>query len=497
MAKAQAIQVSEPNLVLPLASSYTTRGIAGFTNTVTNALDARKINSAYELVKNSASGKQTLFLVKRPGVADVGSSYGTAGQVAYLWEIAAGATTNAAANRWVFSTSVNDIRASNTSATTVIATAAGYAPAYCDKTAISGTDTVVVQLRNASGTQTVWHSTAIATFTQITDSDFPNPLGKIEHLDGFAFALASTNRIHNSDLNSLSSWDANGYISMQTQQDIPAGLAKLGQQIIGFGMAHFEVFRNAGNATGSPLEAVQGMSQEYGLADPSVTGMRHYYAVMDGRLYWRGTNPLGVFTYNGQTVEKVSTVAIDKILAERQHYFVGEITFQGQKAIVIGLDLPSATTQRSLLFFPQWNDWFEWTSTVFIPQTSPRLTNVCLGVDQSQHKLYAISEASDNWQDAGTNFTLTHQFELPKDGNNRQIMDWFDVKSPVARSASSLGVEFSDDDGVSWSTARNIDLTLNDKRALWRCGSYTKRQVRLTHTANLDCRLESALARVR
>src|SRR3990167_4957011 len=202
---------NKPNLVLPLGASYTTRGIAGFTNTVTNAIDARKINSIYEPVKNATTGGVTLYLVSRPGVADVGSSYGTTGQVAYLSDIAAGATTTAAANRWVFSTSGDDIRASDTSTTTVIATAAGYAPAFVDKTSISGTDTLVVQLRNASGTQTAWYSSAIATFTQTSDSDFTGLAhqGKIEHVNGFPF-VATRNRIHNTDMNSISSWPAIG-----------------------------------------------------------------------------------------------------------------------------------------------------------------------------------------------------------------------------------------------------------------------------------------------
>ena len=118
---------NEPNVVLPLATSYNERGIAGFTATVTNAIDQRKVNSIYEPVRNALSEKMTLYLVSRPGVADVGSSYGTTGQVAYLHEIAAGALTNAAANRWVFSTNGDDMRASNTSTTTVIVAAAGYA----------------------------------------------------------------------------------------------------------------------------------------------------------------------------------------------------------------------------------------------------------------------------------------------------------------------------------------------------------------------------------
>lgn len=483
-------------MVLALASSYNTRGIAGFTNAVTNALDQRKINSVYEPVKNSATGKTTLYLVKRPGVADVGSAYGTTGQLAYLWEVGAGATSNAAANRWVFSTSGNDIRASDSSVTTVIVTASGYAPAFVDKTAISGTDTIVVQLRNATGTQTAWYSSAIGTFTQISTSVFTGLAhqGKIEHLNGYAF-IATRNRVYGSDLNSVSAWSAQSYLDRQAKQDIGTGLAKLGKQIISFGTATMEILVPSQNPTGLALSFAG--SHDYGLASTIVTGQRHYTATVDGRLYWVGSNPGGVFAYNGQTVEKVSSLAIDKILAERQFYHVSVIGFQGQRAISIGLDTVDAATQRALLFFPRWNDWFEWNSTVFIPQASQRLETVCLGVGANQHKLYAISTAADNWRDSGTDYTETHQFRIPKQGNQRDRMGMCGVDADTAASTttSTLGVSFSDDDGQTWSSTRNIDLTIN-KKHIYRCGAYTDRLVRLTHTANLDCRMEAFIARV-
>lgn len=496
-------QLFTPNVLLPLAASYAVRGIAGFTNTVTNALDQRKINSIYEPVQNAMTGKLTLYLAKRPGVADVGSSYGTTGQISYVWDIAAGATTNAAANRWVFSTSGDDIRASDTATTTVIVAAAGYEPVYVDKTAISGTDTLLVQLRNASGTQRAFHSTAIGSFTEIADTDFTGLAhqGKIEHLDGFA-CVSTRNRIYNSDLNSLSAWGANSYISRQATQDIGTGLAKLGQQIISFGTATMEVFRNAGNPAGSPLEALPQYAKSYGMPSTIVTGMRHYYATSEGRMYWRGSNPHGVFTYNGETVEKVSNPGIDKILAERQHYFVSAIGFQGQRAIVIGLDTPDATTQRALLFFPRFNEWFEWTSTVFIPQASTRLEDVFLGVGSNQHKLYSISTASDNWQDAGTNVTTTHQFKIPADGGGRKFMGMAGIIADSHSSTSSLSagstvaISFSDNDGQSFDTARDVDLRERTK-AITRCGSYFERLVRITHTGNAPFRAESFMARVK
>src|ERR1044071_2838129 len=56
----------KPNLFLPLASSYNERGAQGYTTTITNSIDQRKINCFYEITKNSVTGQGKLDLVKRP-----------------------------------------------------------------------------------------------------------------------------------------------------------------------------------------------------------------------------------------------------------------------------------------------------------------------------------------------------------------------------------------------------------------------------------------------
>lgn len=487
--------IYDPNLIIPLACSVNTRGIAGFTNL---SSDQRKINCIYEPVQNSITQGVTLHVAKRPGVADTGSTYGTSGQVAYLWDIAAGATTSAAATRWVFSTSGDDVRVSNTSTTTVIATAAGYAPAFVDKTIIGGVDTVVLQLRNASGTQRVFYGTAIGTWTEISDVDFTTLAhqGKMEFLNGTAYTLhRTTNRIYNSELDSLSSWPTTGYITKQITQDIGTGLAKYGNTILAFGESTMERFRDNGNPLGSPLVADPSGFQRIGLSSTIVTGMRHYYTILDRHMYWPGNNPKGIYAYNGETVEKVSNNGVDKIITERQIYHVGNLTFGGQKAVVFCLDLPSATTQRSLLFFPDWREWFEWTSTVFIPQTSPRLTDVCLGVGTSQHKLYSISTSSENYQDAGTDYTMTIQFELPTDGLKMLRAHMFGVTGDTARSSSTLNISWSRDDYQNFTTARTIDMT-KPRKAITHCGASRQWAIKLTHSGNLDCRIENFIARI-
>lgn len=490
-----------PNLRLNLATSYNARGIQGFTNVVTNALDQRKINSIYQPITNAVTGGQTLYLAKRPGSDNSGQTYGASGQVAYLVHHAP-ATFGSGTDVWVFSTNGNDIRASNTTTTTVIQTTAGVHPAYVDRTAISNSDTVVVQLRNGStGAQRVYYSTAIGTFTEISDTDFTglSHRGKMEFIDGFGLIADNTAKaIYNSDLNTLSAWSADNYLAKQIVQDDTQGLARLGQQLICFGTETAEVFFNRGYDVGSPLGRLPEYFSRIGLDSQIVAGYTHYYATLQNRIYFVGREAasisLGAYMYDGAKFEKVSTPAIDAILTENSgsNFSVNKITFSGKEAIAFALDATTAATQRWLMFFPAWKEWFEWQSTVFTPVNNGEWF---LGTGTNQHLLRRLSRSTSNWQDAGTDFTWTHQFKLPSKGNKRQFMSMFGVVGDTARSASTLNVAFSDDDWQTIKAARTIDMTSANKM-LTRCGSYRSRGVRLTHTANLDIRLEQAVARV-
>jgi hypothetical protein len=489
--------IDEPNLIVPLAASLNQRGIAGFTQAITNRTDQLKINTVYEPITNAFTGKTTLYVGKRPGVVDSGGVYGTSTNVSYFHEIAPDGSVP-----WLFYKHGDDVRAAvnGGTSTNITTSAVNVIPAFIDKTSIGGVDeAIVIQLRNnASFAQTVWQSAGSnpsAGFTQLTLQG--TPLGKMEFLDGYGFISDVDGRIWNSQLNTLSTWPASAWISRTVMQDTATGLARLGNQIISFGTASMEVFRNAGNAAGSPLESVKPLSKNYGLPTPNTIGKRHYYAVLGDWLYWRGSNPTGVFAYNGMTVEKVSTPAVDKIIGQVDVYFVGVITFSGKAAVVFGLNLVTDATQRALLFFPSWKDWILWESSVFIPQTSPRNTEVLLGGPGNTSKLFNLSISAENYRDAGTDYTMTLQFKLPTNGNAHQRLQMFGVKGDTAASTttSTLKVRFTTDDWQTSTAARDIDLT-KAKKHIYRCGGYSDLGVYLDHTGNLNCRLEAALARV-
>jgi hypothetical protein len=342
----------------------------------------------------------------------------------------------------------------------------------------------------------VFYASAIGSWTEITDTDFTGltEYGKMEFLDGFAFvADGATGRIHNSNVNSLSTWSANDYITKSISQDFLVGLGRINQLIVGFGLETMECYRNAGNATGSPLVRVPELTQSTGLIHPDALET-HYYATLGNRMYFVGRSggrSFSVYSFDGGRVEKVSTRAVDKILNGATLYSVTAFSFHSKPAIAISLTSTTETTQRWLMFVPEWNDWFEWTSTVFTPVNNGRMF---LGVGTNQHRVYDFLSTS-NWQDNGTNYDRVLQFKLPSKGNQRKFMRWCGLIADTERTAATESVQFSDDDGQTWSTARTIDRAIA-KKHIYRCGSYSERMVRLTNGTNHEGRIEQFIARV-
>jgi hypothetical protein len=503
--------MNKPNLNLPLASSYNERGVAGYTNTVTNRIDQQKVNSYYEVTKNSITGQGRLNLTKRPGVKLNSNFFGVSSQAAYAICNTPGA--NNFLNPLVFSVFNTNIVVNGPSgsaaAGTIIQTlssGSAYIPCYLDSTFINSVNTIVLQNKIDFLPHRVFFSTNGSSWTEIVDTDFTslNHLGKMEHMDGYAFILDATGnvgRIFNSDLNSLANWTSTNFITKSIIQDVVSGLAKHKNQILAFGAESVEAFYNAGNATGSPLSSIKQLSNRVGLQRSVSVGGTHYYDVVGDFMYFVGRNSggsksTGVFSYNGTTYEKVSTPFIDKILSENSFYSVRKIGFFGKTAVAISLTISTASTQRWLMFFPEWKDWFEWNSSVFGPLNSDEMF---LGVSPNQNRVYSFGELitslTDNWQDDGTSYQYMTQFKLPQSGHQRTRMAEFGVLGDTARASNQLLVEFSDDDDQSFYTVGNIELA-RDIKTLNRGGSYRQRTVRLSSTNALETRLSSFIARI-
>lgn len=524
-------RTDEPNLTLPLATSIIERGIAGYTHSVTNAEDQRKLNCMYEVSKNAMTGKGTLTLSKRPGVTVDSTSYGSSSQLSYLiLDFEPRVPPN---NRMVFNILSGDIRSSTLYGNiTILASAAAYTylPAYADSTSLSTVKNAVIQLLAWAGVpvfvpvflqQRTFFITDLDValnnpWTEIVDADFTTLFhrGKMEHMDGYAFILDRNNVIWNSDINSLANWTATSFLAKSIQQDIAVGLARLGTRLLAFSANSVEVFYNAGNTVGSPLGRIPQLSTNIGLiptvrdaATAATGGGTHYYATLENKIYFVGRkagitsssglysdapSSAGMYSFDGQNFDKVSSSYIDKILSEKSHsiYSVNTIGFSGQAGIAVCFTAPSATSQRFLVFCPEWKEWFEWTSTIFSPVNG---RGYHLGIVQPQ-KLFTFSP-SDNWQDNAVSYAWSTQFKLPANGASKKFLRMYGVEADTARSANDLTVEISRDDCQTFETLTPIDLT-QERKMQFRGGSFRGAHIRLGNTNAVETRIQNFLARV-
>lgn len=502
---------NEPNVIIPLAMSYDTRGLGAraYINAFPGGKDQRKVNCYYQLIRNAITGQITIEIVKRPGIKDSGKTFGESGYTQYC---ISNVLSSESAGSWVAYSNGSTTKIADGS--TVGSITSTKIPVYLDKTIISGTPTAILQLRATSGAPPAYdtyYSTSVGTWTLINDAVYAGltHVGKIESLDGFSFVMTNNNRIYNFNINSISVMSATNFITKQIQQDRACGLALYKNTILSFGAETVEFFRNAGNPSGSPLSAIPQMAEKIGmglLGDPnqlgSVTSTTSYTATLGGKLYFVGRKGgsallnMSVFAYNGTTFEKVSTGAIDRIISDINTgyiYAICSVSFYGESAIAIQLSAPGTATQQWLMYFPDRNDWFEWNSDVFSPINDGRFF---LSSATSATKSYRFQAASaDTWQDDATTFGMGIQFRIPKKGNDRDFMRWCALDADTTTTASNVTVKFSDDDYQTFDAGRTIDINTKEKR-LMRCGSYKSRVVYLEHSGNLEFRARNFLARI-
>jgi hypothetical protein len=486
----------KPNLVFPLASSYNQRNVLGYA-AATAGLDQRKVNCFYEIANNVSSGRTTLTLTKRPGVSLNANTFGVSTQVPYLVVTSPGLSSFD--NPWVIVKDGNNLRAVNSSTATTIFTSAVYVPAYADRTLISGTETVYVQFydgTNLSNPHKTYYSSAIATWTEITDATYTAIAhrGKHEQMDGYLFAMGGDNKIHNSRLNSLADWDGD-FISKSVQQDFSFGLARYKGLILAFGEETCEFFYNAGNAAGSPLSRLADRFARVGLGQMARNGggRTDYYTYIGNNLFFVGKPALSAYVnslmvYTGSGFEKVSGDYEDKLLNNSSVYSVNKVAFGGQVGVGIQMTAPGEATQRWLMYFPTTKSWFEWESALFSPANNGQWF---AGVT-NKDKLYQF-DINNNWQDAGNNYTFSTQFLLPGDTGEWRTMHNCGVVADTA--STTLAVSFDDNEDGSFSSGRSIRMDAG-RKAVDQCGTFRTRHVRLSNTSSSPIRLHQFYAAV-
>ena len=476
-----------PTKRIPLVGSYINRNV---NPTSFTTYDQLFTNCYPEVVKNAITGTTNVYLNKRPGTIVGAALTGVLapsiiGATPVVW------TGNTAASAPVAAAFINT--GSNDTSVWDLATDAKIGGDIANtsdctgltETTVSGTATLVGNFLDlGTGAVEQWYFPQGGAWTQVTDGDFVAPVGLPAHINGYTFNMLQNGRIENSDLNSVSAYTANNYFTTNAYPDKGVSVARFGDFILGLGESSIEVLRSRGSTTGSPL--FREATIPLGCARRSTSGYQPFLAA-HGTMYWLATNQegarIGVYRLNGQSPEKVSNGAIDKLI-ESFYGFAGSLFLHGMKHVVL------VNSSGNFCFCADTGFWWRLTQTgaTFISSAIAApggVTYLTSGASNTSQEFATV------YQDNGSAYTATAQTENVDFGTDkRKFYSKLRMIGDTQASTSNVGVAYRDEDGASFSAARNVDMSLADK-SLSGLGAARKRAWKLTHSANTPWRQEA------
>jgi hypothetical protein len=200
------------------------------------------------------------------------------------------------------------------------------------------------------------YTIATMAWTQITDPGFVYGATQATYQDGYGIvALPNSQQFGISGLYDFLTWDAIDFASAEGLPDDVSTVVSNHRVLHVFGTGTTELWYNGGNGT-FPFQRIDGAFYEVGCSAP-------YSAVIaDDSVFWLGNNlqgALAIYRMQGQTPQRISTVALEKAIAGYSRV---------DDAFGIGLDIQRHPTY--MLVFPTANktwcydahsgDWFEW-----------------------------------------------------------------------------------------------------------------------------------------
>lgn len=350
-------------------------------------------------------------------------------------------------------------------------------------------------------------------------------------MDGFVFYTTDDGNVRNSNLNSVTTYNAIDTLSPNLSPDEPRAITRQGQAIVVLGSASKEVYSNPGtNSVGSPLQRQTGYFQNLGVIH------QRSLASLGDDVYFVSSpqeGDLGVYRMRGLQAEKISTPEIDLILgtvnATGGAFYANSFKLGGYPYFGISVSSASELNEaillenadfmlmesgdrilmeanpsqeysfvRFLVYNSDLNIWSEWdcSQATFIDSIGSGFVNQLYAT--SRHitggKIYTINPALNGelYTDDGVAFTM--QVRTSKIDFGSEVLKTIEKVTLIGSDIQSSGtatLEYSDDDYATWTTAGTFDLTVNNP-TIHRCGSHRSgRAWRLTHSDNAPFRAKS------
>lgn len=480
---------------LPTSAAIAGVAVAGVAIAGTSAQptskDARFINCFKRTVVDEATGETRKHLVKRNGFASNSTiRSGHIGNAIRIWS-GQGTGTKVITAFGNQDSSIYDtgsrLTTDNSDTTIITGKATGIT-----ETTLSTTPTLAISSSDGTG----WYYQNAGTVTKITDAQFPGNnsktlAGTFAHMDGWTFILDTNGDLWNSDLNSITSWTANGYVQAGIFPDKGVAALRWKRFILAFGAQSMEFFRNAGNATGSPLSRVEEMAQKVGAISADAIGE------IGDNVFFVGPAPeggLSLFQFNGE-LNRVSTPEIDSLMLLMGNGNISVTTFRDiglSFVLVTGGGLTYAYCIEEKFWFQMTSAEILWTKCAGLSVASAQATYAVSSLSSSG-KLFAINPLSRTYQDNGAAFTATAQLQTldPGGGEFCSYVD-MNIAADTESGTSTLTVSGSDDDYGSFTTFGTVDMTAAVKRITRMGGTKNPRAYKFEHSSNTPLRIREA-----
>jgi hypothetical protein len=368
-------------------------------------------------------------------------------------------------------------------------------------TAVAGVGTYTVSI-----SQTVSAGTTISGGYQL--------VGKMVHMDGYAFVMDIYGTIWNSDLNSLANWTSTSFINASKTPDGGIGLARMGTYVVAFGTSSIEYFQNTGNATGSPLTRVAGLAKNMGAAalgdDATPTILE-----VDDSIYFIGfgkeSQNIGVFRLIGTEVQKVSNAAIDRIInlnygSGGNFGFAGAFSENGMTHILMSpystqyggnsyvSETPVYCHETKVWWFRKDNYSFSKIMAIQTEATGTYFTYFLSSSSYVSGLLMLVSGYTE--KDVSTGAATAFEMQIrttPIDHGTDNLKEFtgFTLIADTQTTAGTVSVSHSNNDYTSFSTPKTIDMTVQQKKLASGLGWGRRRSWKITETVNRPFRAEA------
>ena len=447
----------------------------------TGTYDDLALNCLTEIVKTDEGTQVTLL--KRDGSEEIIASTGT-GVVRglYHWN----------ANYKLFVSIGVDIyvyNALNFALITVLTPgfAAGTSKVgFCNYLYEDGTEVIIVTdgtvLATIEADNTV---TTSATVAATVGTHVPSPL----YYDGYLVLVKSgTGDAYNSDLNDPLVWTAGNFITAEITPDTITDISRLNNYFILFGQGSIEYFYNAGNPTGTPFARNDVFVKLIGLLEGSIVSYGNQLFIV-GR---KNESVPEVFMLEDFKLEPISTPAIRRWLLT-----VGE-TVNGFLLSMNGHDLYVLQSASRCYYYDiatkLWGRLGFQSDSADFPITHSYIIDGLYG----QESIFVTSLNnsvlrfnSEIYQDDEIDFHVIFRTKRMDFGTNQnKFMSSLAILADRSPSVGSIDVEYTDNDFMTYSTPRTIDLAQERPNAQqW--GRFRSRAFKFTYTSDNPLRIRT------